>query len=148
MVRRLVCARTGLLSRAGSPCPEAVEEVFAPGAPPGGPCPLHGPGEAPAAGPGRLRLVAPLSGAVYALDPDVPPGLQVLACAARAPGPVAGAAWRLNGRPLERARGLEARLPLSPGRHRLEVAAWGPWGRAEAAASFTVRGLPARPTIR
>jgi penicillin-binding protein 1C len=139
MQRRLVCPDSGRLSRPESPCPAAVEEFFAPGTAPQEACPLHAAAPPPEPA-GGLRLVAPLSGAVYALDPDVPAGLQVLAAAARAPGPVSGAAWRLDGRPLARAQGLEARLPLTPGRHRLEVAAWGPWGRQTACATYSVIG--------
>ncbi len=154
MVRRRVCAQSGCLPAPGGACP-TVEEVFAPGTLPKETCPLHGPrqAEAPAAVPrtrqGSLTLLVPAPSAVYALDPDLSPRLQVLALKAQAPGRTTGATWRVDGRSLATAgQPLEARLPLTPGRHTVEVRAWGDWGQAQARAHFTVLGAPPPPTAR
>ncbi|MFZ5586936.1 MAG: penicillin-binding protein 1C [Thermodesulfobacteriota bacterium] len=136
IVTAAVCAATG--AAAGPSCPAREDELFAADRPPVGPCPLHAPGPSPAAPP-RLTLIAPAPEAVYALDPDLPAELQVLACRVDAAGPVSGAAWRLDGRELPSGPDpLSRRLALTPGRHRLEVEAWGPGGRGAAAARFQV----------
>ncbi|MFH1058611.1 MAG: penicillin-binding protein 1C [Pseudomonadota bacterium] len=139
IVARPVCAASG--AAAGPDCPAREEEFFAADHPPPGPCPLHSPAPAPA-GPPRLALLAPAPEAVYALDPDVPPELQIITCRADAKGAVSGAAWRLDGRALPAGPDpLARRLALMPGRHLLEVDAWGPGGRASAAVRFLVVGL-------
>jgi penicillin-binding protein 1C len=139
-----VCPESGLLATPA--CPAREEEEFAPRTPPPGACGLHGAlaGPAPPAPP-RLSLLAPVAEGVYALDPDVDPSLQVLTCRAVAEGQVSGAGWRLDGRELPPGpEPLRARLGLTPGRHRLEVRAWGSGGEAVLEAGFTVVG-PARP---
>ncbi len=140
----LVAARVCLDSgrRAGPGCPASQEELFLADHLPPGPCPLHG-RTAPPTGPPRLALITPAPEATYALDPDLEPGLQVLACAARAEGTVSGAELRLDGQPLAGGpEPLRARLPLVPGRHHLELRAWGPGGESRAKARFAVLGLP------
>lgn len=145
---RRVCPLGG--EQAGPACPGALLEAFAPGALPAGPCRLHPASlggrarpPAPGAAPLTLELVAPLPESIYALDPDLPAGLQVLACRARATGPVSRAIWSLDGRPLATdGDPLAARAPLAPGEHRLVLEAQGPGGRARVEAVFWVRGAP------
>ncbi|MBI5522314.1 MAG: penicillin-binding protein 1C [Desulfarculus sp.] len=138
LVRHQVCAGSGTL--AGPACPAAMEELFLASAPPSGPCPLHAPRlEAAAPASPALCLVTPAPEAVYALDPDLDPSLQVLACRAAAAGPVSRASWLLNGRELPPGPDpLRHRVPLSPGHHLIEVLASGPGGRQRAVARFTV----------
>lgn len=140
LVTRRVCAESGGL--AAPACPAALEELFAPAAPPDGACPLHAPHLAATAPPSPvLRLVTPAPEAVYALDPDVDPRLQVLACRAAASGPVTRASWLLNGRELPPGPDpLRRRVALRPGQHLIEVTASGPGGERRAAARFTVLG--------
>ncbi|ADK84544.1 penicillin-binding protein 1C [Desulfarculus baarsii DSM 2075] len=140
-VRRLrVRADSGQL--AGPDCQRTVEEYFMAGfGPAGRRSPGHQASDAtPQPG---LELVRPTHGAVYALDPDLPAGLQVLACQAKAPGPVSAARWLLDGQELP-AEGdpLHRRAPLRPGRHVLELVVSGPWGRATARAAFDVLPRP------
>ncbi len=143
IVAARVCLASGRL--AGANCLASQEERFLADHPPAGPCPEHDPATARPTPP-RLTLVTPAPEAVYALDPDLDSALQVLACAARAQGPVDGASWRVNGQPLASGpEPLTARLPLRPGRHLLEVRAWGPGGEATAVARFAVLGPPPRP---
>ncbi|MCA1905125.1 MAG: penicillin-binding protein 1C [Desulfarculus sp.] len=143
VVRVRVCLDSG--RQAGPGCSASQEELFLSDHLPTGPCPVHArPPVTP--GPPRLTLVTPAPEAVYALDPDIDPGLQILACAARAEGPISRTSWHLNGRPLPSGPELlAARLPLAPGRHRLEVRAWGPGGAATATARFAVLEPPPRP---
>jgi penicillin-binding protein 1C len=149
--RHTVCSLSGALPARGGSCP-ILEEYFAPGTTPKDTCPLHGPQMAGVKSPPQtkpfLTLLVPAPGAVYALDPDVPPELQVLPLKAKAPGPVRGAAWKVNGKQLPpEGVPLEARMNLKPGRHTVELAVWGDWGRAQTKAQFTVRGLLANPPI-
>ncbi|MBI4797838.1 MAG: penicillin-binding protein 1C [Desulfarculus sp.] len=140
LVTRRVCAESGGL--AGPACPAALEELFLATSPPGIPCPSHAPRLAAAtpAAP-ALCLVTPAPEAVYALDPDVDPSLQVLACRAAAAGPVSRAKWLLNGRELPPGPDpLRRRVGLSPGQHLIEVTASGPGGQERAVARFTVLG--------
>jgi len=146
VVAARVCLDSG--RRVGPACPASQEELFLADHLPPDPCPIHAPVAPPPApsGPPRLTLVTPAAEAVYALDPDLEPGLQVLACAAQVEGTVSGTQWRLNGRPLAGGpEPLATRLPLSPGRHRLELRAWGPGGESRVVARFVVLGLPPRP---
>ncbi len=143
IVQVRVCLDSG--RRAGPRCPASQEELFLAEHLPTEPCPQH-PQTPVTPGPPRLTLVSPAPEAVYALDPDVEPGLQILACAARTEGPVSGAEWRLNGQLLAGSpEPLAARLPLAPGRHRLEVRAWGPGGECQTVARFVVLEPPPRP---
>jgi penicillin-binding protein 1C len=137
MERRVVCLASGLA--AGPNCPETREEVFAPGTAPRRICDRRSPAARRKVAAG-VTLVTPAPGAVYALDPDVPARLQILGCRAQARGAVRGAQWRLDGRALAHLAGdpLAARIPLAPGRRRVEVTVWGPGGRARAEAVFTV----------
>lgn len=147
--RHVVCSLSGAMPAQGGVCP-ALEEYFAHGTAPVEICPLHSrrqtASHVAALAKAPLTLLVPAPGAVYALDPDVPLGLQVLALKAQAPGPVRGAAWKINGQLLPQNQApLEARMNLKPGRHLVELAAWGDWGRAHTKGYFTVRGTPPKP---
>lgn len=147
MRRQEVCAQSGARPAPGGGCP-VITEVFAPGSAPQGVCPLHAPAgamiEARSTAPKTsvdISFIVPAPEAVYALDPDVPPELQVLNLEAQAPLHTRGADWRVNGRPLAHAGDpLRARLKLTPGRHTVELAAWGDWGLGRSKVNFTVRG--------
>jgi len=82
----------------------------------------------------RPHIVSPVSGAVYALDPDIPSGRQRIRFAAI--GSIAGGRWRLDARDLGRADTSPAILP-PPGAHRLILV--GADGRALDRVLFTVR---------
>jgi penicillin-binding protein 1C len=91
-----------------------------------------------AAQPG-LELISPPHGAVYALDPDLPPNLQVITCQAAIDGPFEDAKWRFNGHPLQAGDGgLKVRMPLRPGKHSLEILALVSGKRLRKTARFTV----------
>lgn len=67
-----------------------------------------------------LRIVRPVSGAIVALDPDIPPTHQRVQLAAlAAPGAARQLRWRLDGRAL----GAGAQLAWMPwpGRHVLQL---------------------------
>jgi penicillin-binding protein 1C len=137
--RMWVCPESGLLASAA--CPAREEEEFSSRTPPPGECDRHGAVAAAAPAPPRLTLLAPVAEGVYALDPDVAPGLQVLTCRAAAAGEVSGAAWLLDGLALPAAGDpLRSRFGLTPGRHRLQVRAWGPGGEQALEVGFTVVG--------
>jgi penicillin-binding protein 1C len=82
----------------------------------------------------RPRIVNPVSGSVYALDPDIPPGRQSLGIGLS--GAIAGHRLRLDDADLGDAVGAP-QLPLRPGGHRLALLA--PDGRAVDQVRFTVR---------
>ena len=82
----------------------------------------------------RPHIVSPVSGAVYALDPDIPAGRQRIRFAAI--GSTAGGRWRLDTRDLGNADASPAVLP-PPGVHRLVLV--GADGRALDRVLFTVR---------
>lgn len=147
LVRLKVCPESGC--QAGPGCPASQEELFLPGSLPPASCPLHGLQQAQAAPASpRLALVAPAPEAVYALDPDLDPSLQVLPGRASAQGPVTQAQWKLDGQELPPGPDpLRQRLPLKPGRHFLEVTASGPGGQASAAARFLVLGPGSAPLV-
>jgi len=90
-------------------------------------------GQAPPAA-RRPHIVSPVSGAVYALDPDIPAGRQRIRFAAI--GSTAGGRWRLDARDLGSADTSPAILP-PPGAHRLVL--MGADGRALDRVLFTVR---------
>jgi penicillin-binding protein 1C len=69
-------------------------------------------------GGGRPRIIAPVDGMLLAWDPDIPPAMQALV-ARHAPG-ADGLRWWLDGQPLVDP-GPRAVLPLTPGRHRLQL---------------------------
>jgi penicillin-binding protein 1C len=81
----------------------------------------------------RPHIVSPVSGAVYALDPDIPANRQRIRFAAI--GSTAGGRWRLDARDLGRADTSPAILP-PPGTHRLTLVAAD--GRALDQVLFTV----------
>ncbi len=80
------------------------------------------------------RITNPVSGSVYAVDPDIPVGQQALGVGLSG----TGAAYRLtlDGRPLGIAQD-GAQLPLIPGSHLLALADES--GRAVDTVRFTVR---------
>lgn len=155
MEPRPICSLSGGLPVPEGGCP-IIEEVFEKGSIPKDVCLLHQAqikAELKAAAPTKpkihLDLLVPAPGAVYALDPDVPPEMQVLALQANVPHKTKGAAWRVNDTPLAPSDNhLEARLKLMPGRHVVELVAWGDWGRAQTRAHFTVLGKHQNATNR
>ena len=120
----------------GPPGPGAVLEYFMPRPQPA-PAQVQGPAPQP-----DLELIAPLDGAVYALDPDLDPSLQVLTCRVEAGQGWQKILWRLDGQPLAPGPDpRQARAPLRPGRHVLEVTAWVQGRPSRARARFIVQGL-------
>ena len=89
--------------------------------------------QAPAAA-RRPHITSPVSGAVYALDPDIPVANQRIRFAAI--GAAAGQHWRLDTRDLGSATAAPAILP-TPGAHRLMLI--GSDGRLQDQVLFTVR---------
>jgi penicillin-binding protein 1C len=88
--------------------------------------------QAPAAA-RRPHIVSPVSGAVYALDPDIPVGRQRIRFVAT--GVTAGQRWRLDARDLGDAANTPAILP-PPGVHHLTLI--GADGQAQDRVLFTV----------
>jgi len=89
---------------------------------------------------GLPRILAPVSGTVIAMDPDIPPSRQRILLEAQGSGE--GLRWNLNGTDL----GPAARQALwepFPGRHTLSIA--DDSGQARATVTFTVRGHIAPP---
>ena len=135
------------------PPPDAVVRVtasFAHGAePPRDEWFLRGTEPGPVAAmlaPPRPQITSPQPGAIFAIDPDIPPDLQRLALEAHGVGHGGHAArWRLDGSDLGAVAGIRL-WPLVPGRHRLELLA--PDGRALDAVAFEVRGRAAGPVAR
>lgn len=82
----------------------------------------------------RAKIVSPVSGSVYALDPDIPIGRQRLGVAVA--GAVIGHRLQLDGRDLGAADARPMVL-AGPGRHRLRLIA--PGGRIVDQVLFTVR---------
>jgi penicillin-binding protein 1C len=82
----------------------------------------------------RPRIVGPVSGSVYARDPDIPAGQEQLAVTLS--GATAGHRLLLDGKVLGDASG-GAQLPMIPGAHRLALV--DPGGRVIDAVRFTVR---------
>ncbi|WP_404714299.1 penicillin-binding protein 1C [Sphingomonas sp. MMS24-J13] len=89
--------------------------------------------QAPAAG-RRPHIVSPVSGSVYALDPDIPTDRQRIRLAAT--GIVGGERWRLDARDFGATAANAAILP-PPGAHRLALIDGG--GRQVDEILFTVR---------
>ena len=112
------------------------EEFFAPG---GSAAPR---GEKPMAKVPSPVILAPLDGAVYAMDPDLPAELQFLPARITLPPAAKGGAglcWSLDGKALAGPEHpLEHRLPLSPGEHRVEVSYSESGRRLTAKADFVV----------
>ncbi|WP_218142692.1 penicillin-binding protein 1C [Formivibrio citricus] len=71
--------------------------------------------QASARQPGIARISQPLNGALYALDPDIPPANQRIAFTSDNPSAV----WRLDGKRIGKGRKID--WPLWPGPHRLEL---------------------------
>ena len=82
----------------------------------------------------RPRIASPVSGSVYALDPDIPPARQRLAVAVS--GRATGHRLWLDGRDLGAADGAPL-VMAPPGRHRLRLA--GPDGQTVDQIAFTIR---------
>jgi penicillin-binding protein 1C len=82
----------------------------------------------------RPRIANPVSGAVYAWDPDIPPGHQAIGVALD--GETAGLRLNLDGHDLGSA-GTGMQMPLIPGVHSLALVETG--GRALDRVRFTVR---------
>lgn len=82
----------------------------------------------------RPHIVSPVSGSVYALDPDIPTGRQRIRFAAV--GVSAGQRWRLDRRDLGEATESPTILP-PPGAHRLALI--GRDGKAEDQILFTIK---------
>jgi penicillin-binding protein 1C len=151
--RRRICAQSGSLPASSGKCP-IIEEVFVKGSVPRNTCALHKSKTMAASTPAvgnkpkaHLDLLVPAPGAVYAMDPDVPPDMQVLALQAKSRHVIKGAAWLVDGKALTTTGNpLEARLKLTPGRHVVELAAWGDWGRVQTKGNFEVLGGPQAPT--
>lgn len=80
------------------------------------------------------RIANPVSGAVYAWDPDIPPANQAIGVVVR--GEPAGLRLTLDGRPFA-AAGPGVQMPLIPGVHLLALVDAG--GRALDRVRFTVR---------
>jgi penicillin-binding protein 1C len=64
------------------------------------------------------RIVAPADGAIFALDPDIPPHAQRVVFSARG---AAAATWQVDGRPV--GRGARAQWLPQPGRHVVSLSA-------------------------
>ena len=93
------------------------------------------------AGLAAVRIVRPVSGAIVALDPDIPPSHQRVQLAARAaPGVARQLRWRLDGRAL----GAGAQLAWMPwpGRHVLQLT--DPRGQVLDEVRLEVRGAGVR----
>jgi penicillin-binding protein 1C len=89
---------------------------------------------------GGARIVAPVSGTIIALDPDIPPALQRVIFEASAAD--AGMRWVLDGADCGPAASLLPWAPR-PGRHRLALVSGA--GAIRDAVTFEVRGTAARP---
>src|SRR5690606_35221607 len=70
---------------------------------------------------GRVRIAAPVDGAILAFDPDIPPDHQrsMLLAKNTASVTVRDVSWRIDGRML--GRGGQLRWAPWPGRHRIEL---------------------------
>lgn len=137
-----LCALSGGVPVAG--CPEQIREWFPAERVPRTPCTFHGtevdsgvalPAEfaawaehegwrargRPAGGDDRVRLLRPLPGETYFLDPALPSGTQSIRFEAAAAGRVE---WRLDGRALGVTEGVHRVLwPLRKGRHTVSIRA-------------------------
>ena len=89
-----------------------------------------------------VRITAPVSGSIIALDPDIPPRNQRLRLRAQAP---ANAHWELDGKMLGSAARPQAWVP-APGSHALKLR--GANGELLDEASFEVRGASLKPPAR
>lgn len=93
-------------------------------------------------GQGAARIAAPADGAIFAIDPDIPPDRQRSALRARnvAAAMARDVSWRIDGRVL--GRGGELAWAPWPGRHRIELL--DPDGRVLDAVHVEVRGAAPR----
>jgi len=93
-------------------------------------------------GQGVARIAAPADGAIFAIDPDIPPDRQRSALRARnvAAAMARDVSWRIDGRVL--GRGGELAWAPWPGRHRIELL--DPDGRVLDAVHVEVRGAAPR----
>jgi penicillin-binding protein 1C len=92
---------------------------------------------------GSARIQTPTDGAIFALDPDIPADRQRVWFESGAGAP-SGSAWRLDGRPMQRASRM-AWLPW-PGRHTLELI--DAKGVTVDTVKFEVRGAFARTVVQ
>jgi penicillin-binding protein 1C len=92
---------------------------------------------------GSARIQTPTDGAIFALDPDIPADRQRVWFESGAGAP-SGGAWRLDGRPMQRASRM-AWLPW-PGRHTLELL--DAKGVTVDTVKFEVRGAFARTVVQ
>jgi hypothetical protein len=77
-----------------------------------------------------FRILRPLDGSCYILDPTLAPGQQEIALEAEAP-PEAEVEWRIDGEPIGTTRGTHRRFwPAQPGAHRIEALLAGSFLRA------------------
>jgi penicillin-binding protein 1C len=95
------------------------------------------PTAAPAIAGGHPRIIAPVSGTIIALDPDIPDGRERLVF--EATDAREALRWVLDGNDLGSARDLHVWRPLR-GRHALELVDG--HGRVVDRVSFDVRGVP------
>ena len=89
-----------------------------------------------------VRITAPVSGSIIALDPDIPPRNQRLLLRAQAP---ANAHWELDGKMLGSAARPQTWVPW-PGSHALKLR--GANGELLDEANFEVRGASLKPPAR
>ena len=89
-----------------------------------------------------VRITAPVSGSIIALDPDIPPRNQRLLLRAQAP---ANAHWELDGKMLGSAARPQTWVPW-PGSHALKLR--GANGELLDEANFEVRGASLKPSAR
>lgn len=87
----------------------------------------HGFGK-PLIGPGAkmeqavIKIIHPLNGASYVLDPEVPPQFQTIALRAEVTPLVPFIVWYLDGKEFRRAEyPYEIRLPLELGKHSIQA---------------------------
>ena len=87
-------------------------------------------------------IIAPVSGTIVALDPDMPPAVQRVVFEAAGDG-AARAAWRVGGVPV--GRGARVDWMPRPGRHSIDMSID---GKVVGTASVEVRGASLRPEAR
>jgi penicillin-binding protein 1C len=143
VVARAVCAISGGLATAG--CRRTLTELLLERSL-SGRCTLHREGllatarsrlrataarpAQPDARPPQLTILSPAAGEIFAIDPVLRPEFQTMRLAAVAPGGVERVQWLVDGKPhAEVGPPFEARWPLVPGRHRIELVAGG-WPRS------------------
>jgi len=86
-----------------------------------------------------LRIIEPVDGTIFALDPDIPPAHQRIVLRARPLGRAASTDWHwhINGQPLPQ-QTPQTHWPPRPGRHRIELR--NPQGEVLDSVQIEVRG--------